>query len=82
MTECEKENFHRIGKMGETWYRNGNEAAIRSATSVMYDALEQIANMEPGEAYDEMCDIYTDCDTCHEMIDIAKEALNKVRGEE
>lgn len=25
MTECEKENFHRIWKMGEMWYRNGKK---------------------------------------------------------
>ena len=72
MTECEKENFHQIWKMGEMWYQYGK----------MYEALKQIASMEPGESYDEMCDIYEDCGTCYEMINIAKEALKKVRGVE
>lgn len=71
MTECERENFHRIWKMGELWYQNGK----------MYEALEQIANMQPGEYYDEMCDGYEDCDTCREMIDIARDVLMKMRGE-
>ena len=47
----------------------------------MYDALHKIANMNPGESYDEECSIYEDCSTCYDMIDIAKEALLKVRGE-
>ena len=48
----------------------------------MYDALQKIANMNPGESYDEECSIYEDCSTCYDMIDIAKEALQKVMGEE
>ena len=47
----------------------------------MYDALQKIANMNPGESYDEECSIYEDCSTCYDMIDIAKEALQKARGE-
>ena len=48
----------------------------------MYDALQKIANMNPGESYDEVCSIYEDCPTCYDMIDIAKEAMQKVKGEQ
>ena len=53
-----------------------------NAAPEMYEALQKIASMEPGESYDEMCDIYEDCITCDDMISIARAAIRKVRGEE
>ena len=74
MTECEKEDFHRIWKMGETWYRNGKDAALFDAAHEMYQALEAICN---------------DCDGSCVMNDYAKNCrgctipnlLKKARGD-
>lgn len=58
----------------------GVEAQDIQKARILYQALEKIASMEPGESYDEMCNIYEDCSTCYEMIDIAKEALKEVEN--
>ena len=54
------------------------------AAQEMYEALEQIANMEPGESEtsDDGCHYYTEsCWRCYEMIGIAQATLKKIRGE-
>lgn len=67
----------------ESWgtYKEWEKLVRKLAAALdMYEALKKIASMEPGESYDEMCDIYEDCGTCYEMIAIARAAIQKARG--
>lgn len=56
--------------------RSRRTARLLANSPIMFAALKQICNTESGETYDEMCDIYTDCSTCDNMIGLAHEALN------
>ena len=66
------------------WDQNSEVEGVESQdiqkARIVYQALEKIANMEPGEHEDSMSlhnSYLTECSQCHEMISIAKEALEK-----